>query len=646
MIVKIATERGAISLELPSVIKGDETYCVCPLCTPGREERHKKEKKLSVNLIKGCWRCNHCGKSGYIIDESKMSKFTGKPYFIDRQLPIDVVDNESAFLWKWLTEERKISETIAKWLGIYITIRPMKLKNVPDKFEQWRDTFYNQHVFAFPYIMDGAAVNCQYRDSWKNFSMERDADKIMYNIDSVKGKSKVIITEGMIDVASIYTDLGIESEWAVISVPNGATITDAEKEVFEKTGDIEVFNEINLDYFTSSIERFSKIEEFCFAGDVDAAGIKLRKSIQRIVSALPDKLFSVVNWSSVKFEDGKPCKDSNDVLKVGPTMIKSCIERRKFVGSEIIRRALDTLPEIFSIYYNGLTKALKPKYGRFDDHFGIKPGDLIVGTGWPGSGKTIFTLNLTVIYSFHYNWKWGIWMPENYPISLLYSTIAEIYAGRSMDRNSSIAFTQSQLEKSMEWVHDHFFIVDMDAKKAFTPVDIRNKMNRMISMYNINGFVIDPWNSLIEDETYFKLGGHKWLENQLTLINAMSKQYGVTTIIMVHPITQEKQGRKGNDDGTFRHPTMYEADGGKIWSAKCDVFFTVHRPYSDFSDTSSDVYVQKLKTWKLYGIPTGENNPVRFNMEPSSNRFYINGTFPLSEVVTDISYEIQNEIEF
>lgn len=130
-------------------------------------------------------------------------------------------------------EGKKISETIAKWLGIYITIRPMKLKNVPDKFEQWRDTFYNQHVFAF-HIMDGAAVNCQYRDSWKNFSMERDADKIMYNIDSVKGKSKVIITEGMIDVASIYTDLGIESEWAVISVPNGATITDAEKEVFEK----------------------------------------------------------------------------------------------------------------------------------------------------------------------------------------------------------------------------------------------------------------------------------------------------------------------------------------------------------------------------------------------------------------------------
>jgi twinkle protein len=648
MTEKIATPRGMMHIEVNRTsanVKG-EVACICPICTPGREPQHQKEKKLSVNIFSNAWRCNHCGAAGYILKDVPDRSNGEKIAYLRRALPMEEKDHNAENLWTWYERTRGIPRSVAIWLGSYVTIKELTLKHAPEGYESLVGQKVKQHVLAFPFLNDGAVVDCQYRDWLKNFTMEYGTDKIFYNLDSVKGKTKVLITEGMIDVASIYTAIGMDTDWAVVSVPNGATISPAEEEIFKQTGNVEVINEVNLSYYLVCQPKFEKIVEYCFAGDADAAGIKLRKSFFRILSADTTKTLSWVDWAQVKRADGSNCKDANDVLLVDPTKIIYCINTRKFTGSTSVRTAIDCKPEIISHYFNGLTMALKSGYPKFDYHFGIKAGDLVIGTGWQGAGKTSFTLNLMLCYAWHYNWKWAIWSPENYPESLIYEQISEILMNKSMDRKSDVKFTVAQIERALVWIHDHFYCIEMKKDITYTPADIRVIATKMVQMYGINGILIDPWNSLLEDDTYYKLGGHKWLENQLTLQNAFSKQYSVTSIILAHPITLDSKDRKGNDDGSFRHPTIYQIDGGKIWSAKADVYFTVHRPNSsNKTDVVTEVYVQKLKVWKLYGIPTGEINPVVFTMDPTTGRFKIGDQFPIDSS-TMLNDDKQTEINF
>jgi twinkle protein len=630
MIKKISTSRGMMMVEVDTTkasSKG-EVACHCPICTDGRLSKHQKEKKLSVNIITDEWRCNHCGAAGRILKDIPDRNYERVPY-LRKPLPLDIVDDKSEYLWQWLESDRRIPRSIAIWLGIYTTVKGIKLKNVPDEYkEQWQDQFANQYVFAFPFLVDNGVVDCQYRDTWKNFSMESEAEKIFYNIDSLKGKTKVLITEGMIDVASVYTALGTETDWAIISVPNGATISPREIEIYNLTGDVEIIGEVNLEYFLNTQDKFGKIEEICFAGDIDAAGVKLRKSIFRIVAIDKTKMLSLVDWSEIKKPDGTPCKDANDVLKVNPEFIQICIDKRKFTGKTFVKTIIDCMPEIMSHYFNGMVMALKTGWQEFDYHFGMKSGDLVIGNGWQASGKTIFTVNLMLTFAWYYNWKWALWMPENYPESLVYEMLMEVLINRSMNNKSEMHFSVKEIESASKWIHEHFFCIE-ETEVSYTPDDIRRITKSMIRMHGINGLLIDPWNSLLEDETYYKLGGHKWLENQLTIQKSFNKQYGIATIILAHPVTLDSKGRSGNSDGSFSHPTIFQIDGGKIWAAKADVYFTAHRPNpSNQSDRTTEVYVQKLKTWKLYGIPTGEKNPVLFTMEPSSGRFLsVTGNF-------------------
>ena len=597
-----------------------EVYVVCPYCSNSRRHGHQKEKKLAINIQTDKWRCNHCGIGGHLLSEQPDRKKGEYIAFLRRALPMELEDHEGTQIWNWYTQERRISMAVALAQGVYVVRKPMMLKNFWDK--AWEGRIANQTCLAFPYLLDDAVVNCQYRDQYKNFTMEKDADRIFYNINSLKGKKKVIITEGMVDVHSVYTALGLETDWAVVSVPNGCTISDTEREVYEKTGNIEIINEVNLDYFTLCWDKFKEIEEFCFGGDIDAAGLKLKKSFFRMLSAEKTRITSEITWNTVISPEGKPSKDANDVLRIDPQLVVKCIEQRRFLGKTYVRTAEECQGEMMSHYFNGFTYALKPGWPIFDIHFGIRTGDLVIGNGWPGSGKSSFLANLILAYAWHYNWKFLLWMPENYPESLVYEWLAEILMNRSMNKDSEIRITIPQLERATKWIHEHFFCIEEQDEVNYTPEDVRNIAKRMVFTHGINALVIDPWNSLLEDDLFYKMGSYGWLKNQLTIQKSFSRQYGITTFIMLHPTTPDVKDKKGNDDGSFRHPTVVMADGGKIWWAKADVFFTIHRPnFSNQTDNATDVYVQKLKTQKLYGVITGESNPVRFLLDCTTGRF-------------------------
>ena len=79
-----------------------------------------------------------------------------------------------------------------------------------------------------------------------------------------------------------------------------------------------------------------------------------------------------------------------------------------------------------------------------------------VFTGIPGHGKTSFCFQLMMNGSILYDWKWGVFSPENYPITELYETLVEMYIGKTSDIESLSRMSMTEYTRGMKFVNKHF----------------------------------------------------------------------------------------------------------------------------------------------------------------------------------------------
>ena len=303
--MKIQTSRGSYNVTLPINPPGGkgEFYMVCPACMPDRKPENQKKKALAINMRKSpmVWRCNRCGEAGIVFKEEDLAHQKIKPI-----LSFPKHREAEPKHYQWL-QERMISKTTADHFKITISNENvLQLKNKdPEQKGKWINTI----CINFPYYQDNLLINIKYRDSRKNFKLIAGADKVFYNIDSIRGRDYVIITEGEFDCMA-YHEAGLTS---VVSVPNGATISKQEKEHFEETGQLKVFNPLNLEYLDLNIEMFDHIKIIYLATDDDATGVKLRMELAR---RLGKERCKFIRFNDYKDEKDQPINDPNQLLIV------------------------------------------------------------------------------------------------------------------------------------------------------------------------------------------------------------------------------------------------------------------------------------------------------------------------------------------
>jgi hypothetical protein len=245
----------------------------------------------------------------------------------------------------------------------------------------------------------------------------------------------------------------------------------------------------------------------------------------------------------------------------------------------------------------------------------------------PANGKTVVNQNIMAAISKRYNSRWLIYSPENYPVRLFYEAMMEIYAGKTLDRTKPKSFVIESgitYSQAKEWVYEYFRAAI--GRTAFSMPEIRD----LAIEDNCQGIFIDPWNRLVRDSKYRGSVISDYIQEELTQQIAFGLETGITTIISVHPATQDKKNRKYNEEGEFDHPSAYEAEGGKVWLSSAHVMYCPHRPkISDMNNKETYFYVQKLKDHKLYGRPAGDKAPYIFEMKTSCRRLYLNNQSPL-----------------
>lgn len=251
---------------------------------------------------------------------------------------------------------------------------------------------------------------------------------------------------------------------------------------------------------------------------------------------------------------------------------------------------------------------------RMDKHFVYKKEFLIIN-GHSNIGKTTFGLYLLVNSAIRHGWKWLIYSSENKTASVKM---------RLMEMATDIPvkqMTYNQRKEAFKWVNKHFTIVSN--KDVYSYIDLILFCEKVSSQQHIDGFFIDPYNSLkIEMTNNRNVGTHEYHYEAASEFLTYSKRKDIAVWLNTHAVT-EAQRMKG-EDGLPIAPFAEQTEGGGKFVNRCDSFLTFHRkiqhPEPHMRKTM-EFHVRKVRETETGGSPTSYNEPLMFEMNASKTGF-------------------------
>ena len=169
-IVSLATkERYEIN-----ATRNGENYMPCPECSKHRKKQ--KDKCFSWNNSELVGKCHNCEASFVLY-----SPFEKEKEFIAPEWKNNTKLNENVVKW---FESRMISQKVLNDMKIYSDIEYMPQIS--------KET----SVVCFPFFRNGKLINIKYRTGDKKFKLFKDAELILYNIDSIVDSIAAVIVTG------------------------------------------------------------------------------------------------------------------------------------------------------------------------------------------------------------------------------------------------------------------------------------------------------------------------------------------------------------------------------------------------------------------------------------------------------------------
>lgn len=535
--------------------KTGENVILCPVCSHTRKK--KTLKCFGYNAQKGAGRCNHCGVVLVEVKDSIqqiVKKVYEKPIWKNKT---ELSDN----VVKWF-ESRKISQCILKEF------------NITESVEWMPQTSQNAKTINFNYFKFGELVNIKYRDRDKNFKLFKGAEMIFYNIDATIQSDEIIIVEGEMDVLAMAS-AGYKN---VISVPNGCN---------EK-------GNINMDYLDNCIDLFSNDCRFILALDNDLVGNRLKDEFARRLG--------FENCTTVVFKD---CKDANDCLmKYGiHGIIESIAEKKEFpiIG---VFDANDIKEDIYNFYNNGLPPGCGIGMAEIDMHIKFQVGYMTIITGIPGHGKSEFLDFLLCRLNISHGWKTALYSPENHPLELHFSKMAEKMIGKPFEGSNRM--NHLDLDAMIKYHADNFYFINPE--DDFTIDSILSMAKALVRKKGIKALVIDAWNKL--DHKQGSDTETSYISKALDKLALFCERNQIHLFLVAHP-TKIQKDKKTN---LYEIPNLYSISGSANFYNKTANGLTV---YINRDTGGVEIHVQKVK-FKHWGKP----GCIHLGWDHKNGRYY------------------------
>jgi twinkle protein len=538
-----------------------ENSMSCPVCS---QDRKKKDVKcMSFNTIEGVGKCNHCGARFVRKNEDRET-----PRYV-RPVPQSNVTCLPDRLVEWF-KDRGISSS---------TLIDFKITHGRQFFPQ---VSKERNCINFNYFRNEDLINVKYRDAEKNFRLVKDAELILYNLDSIDHKY-VVITEGEIDAMS-YHEVGVKS---VVSVPNGASKNN------------------RLQYIDNCIDELDKVEKIYIATDDDEPGRVLQEEIARRLGKERCRRVSFF---------GK--KDANELLIADPLMLPKTLEAAEEYPLEGVVTVDNLSEDIWRLRRDGLKRGCDISISEFNDLLTFVPGYVTGVTGIPNHGKSEFLDQIIVDLSVKHDWRFGIFSPENYPLQLHFAKLASKLLGVSFNETND-----AQIISAMNYCRDNFFYIVPEEDNSLDSI-IEHAKN-LVKRYGINAIVIDAWNKL--DHNYVGTETQH-ISKELDKLISFCRKYSVHAFVVAHPTKMSRDPKTQ----AYNVATLYDMAGSAHFYNKMDNGISVYREFFPDGSSQPQIYVQKVK-FKHWG----QQGSVTLQYDVPTGRYYFFGKRDRSSYISN-----------
>lgn len=529
--------------------KSGENAQPCPVCAEDRKK--KNAKPMSYNAQTGLGKCQHCGASFYKKDE-----------------------NHKKFVRPVWENQTQLSDKVLEWfLSRNIGQEVLNEMKVTEGTEWMPHTQKEMNVVKFNYFRDGQLINTKSRSGDKGFKLVKDAEKIFYNLDGIKGKKEFYIVEGEIDCLTFIQN-GITN---VISVPNGATK-----------------GQNNLSYLDNSWRYFEEVEKVYICTDHDENGENLANELARRIGV--EKCYRM---------DLTPHKDANEqYCKTG----KLDLSRFKPFPITGVYSIEDHWDSFINLLKNGFPVGWKPR-GELGKHISFFPGYTTIITGIPGHGKSEVLDQILIQLSIDYNLRGGFFTPENWPTELHIVKLVEKLIGKS-----AFKCNQVELQNAKDFLSSRAFWIYPE--EGYQLETVLNKIRQAVLKHGIQWYVIDPWNKLEHQDD-----STNYVSRCLDLISNFNKKNGTHAFIVAHP-TKMKYNQEHEQ---YEVPGLYDISGSANFYNKADIGLSMYREKEQYTNS---LYVQKVK-FKFWGEP----GKVTYRWDQANGRYCEYGSDPTNWIL-------------
>jgi twinkle protein len=240
-------------------------------------------------------------------------------------------------------------------------------------------------------------------------------------------------------------------------------------------------------------------------------------------------------------------------------------------------------------------------------------------TGYPGSGKTEFLLELLLNTSLFYGWKHLLYVPDVGDKNEVLSNLIHKLTGKTFDKRFENYIDEDAIDKNLQWILEHFFILyEKDEFSKITPFQFWDFAAYLSVNKGLHTATIDSWKDLeinvMPDGTLVGRDD-KYLEKVLKYRNKIADKYKLSLHTIIHPtnVSPDKDGKRPI-------PKPFNLSGGAQWFNSGRTMITVHR--IDGTANEVDVIITKAKPKSVAKLGT-----VRMFFDVKKARFYFVNEF-------------------
>ena len=202
-----------------------------------------------------------------------------------------------------------------------------------------------------------------------------------------------------------------------------------------------------------------------------------------------------------------------------------------------------------------------------------------------------------------------VFSSENEPYALI-RKIVEFAEGKPINKIET-----EDYEEQLKWINLHFKFVD--CQELYTYKQILELGQAIKKAWDYQGFLIDPYNSLMKDRDVLKgINSHEYDYQATSEMRIFCKSNNVSIWLNTHAATEalrKKHGKNEDYEGHPIPPMASDVEGGGKFVNRADDFYVIHRYTQHPTDWMySHFHVRKVKDVDTGGRPTPMDEPLRF----------------------------------